>query len=66
MAKKKKRYVPKDPGQQFEEIEAAQRKLGHNAINSIQGSKKADDQELKHLGGEALEALRKRRQQKEE
>lgn len=65
MGNRKKDYDPRAPGQQFEEIEAAQRQLGHDAISSIQGSKQADKEELKQLGDEALEAFRKKKQQEE-
>jgi hypothetical protein len=66
MAKKHKQYAPKEPGQQFAEIEAAQRKLGRSSIQSIQGSKSKDKQELQRLAEEALEKLRRRKQKQGE
>jgi hypothetical protein len=62
---KKKDYDQKVPGQQYEEIEAAQRKLGRDKIGNIQRSKDADKRALKHLGEEALERFRKRKKQVE-
>ena len=40
MVRKNKDGRDKEPGQQLEAITEAQRILGHNAIGSIQGSKK--------------------------
>lgn len=61
MARKNPDGSLKEPGQQFEEIEAAQRQQGHDSIGSIQGSKNRDKEELKHLGQEALGNLRQRK-----
>jgi len=58
---KKKDYGPKEPGQQYEEIQRAQRRRGHSAIGNIEKSKQRDKDELKDLGDEALENIRQRK-----
>ena len=74
---KKKDYSKKVPGQQFPEIEDAQRhwrqrqRQGEGGIDStgergriidsIEKSKQRDKEELKQLGDEALDNLRKRK-----
>jgi hypothetical protein len=65
MGKKKKDYDAKEPGQQFEEIEATQRKLGREVIHNIEKSEQADKEELKQSADEALEAFRKKKLQGE-
>ena len=50
-------------GQQFEEIEEAQRRMGHGKIGSIHGSKTKDKAELAELADEALEQDRQRKMQ---
>jgi len=48
------------PGQQFDEIERAQRKLRRGRIRSIKGSKSRDKKELEELGHDALKTIRSR------
>jgi hypothetical protein len=57
---KKKDYDPKESGQNFEEIERAQRKLGHEEIGRIDKSAQRDREELKQLADEAMQKLRER------
>jgi hypothetical protein len=60
---RKKDYGPKEAGQQFEEIEKAQRKLGRNVIRNTEKSRARDKSELKELGRDVLKRRRSRRQQ---
>jgi len=57
---KKKDYDPKEPGQNFDEIQRAQRKLGHEEIGRIDKSAQRDREELKQLADEAMQKLRQR------
>ncbi len=57
---KKKDYDPKEPGQNFDEIQRAQRKLGHDEIGRIDKSAQRDREELKQLADEAMQKLRQR------
>jgi hypothetical protein len=57
---RKKPYGPKEPGQQYDEIEKAQRRLGRDRIGNIDKSKQRDKEELKRFADEALERLRQR------
>jgi hypothetical protein len=56
---RKKEYGPKDPGQQFEEIQDAQRKKGRDVIRRIDKSKQRDKEELKQLADRELQRLRR-------
>lgn len=63
---KKKDFGPKEPGQQYEEIKNAQRQQGHERLRNIDKSKQRDKEELKGLGEEALEQLRRRKQDQDD
>ena len=60
---KKRDFDPKAPGQQYEEIQNAQRKQGRKRIRTNDKSKQRDKEELKRLADDAAERRRKRSEQ---